>query len=79
MGFWCYRPAQQQQARTLWDIFREDVRLPNVPVDNIMTVLGAEGLDLVSGAVPSSTTPPRPERPKPMTMSRTSEEVGVGC
>ena len=73
-------PAQQQQqARTLQDIFREDVRLPNVPVDNIMTVLGAEGLDLVSGAVPSSTTPPRPERPKPMTMSRTSEEVGVGC
>ena len=47
-------PAQQQQqARTLLDIFREDVRLPNVPLDDIMTVLGAEGLDLVSGAAPA--------------------------
>ena len=40
---------QPAGARTLREIFLTDVRLPNVPVETIMSALEAEGLDDVSG------------------------------
>jgi hypothetical protein len=73
MGFGPFvQPVQPVAgARTLRDIFTDDVRLPNVPVDDIMTALGHEGLDDVSG---DEAPPPRPKWPP-----RSAEQDARGC